>query len=352
MTGAHDDVTPRPVPGVADTVGLGGVHVDPVWRTRTALRPVEAALLRTWPVRRLGLVAHAGAVATVTTQTYSRLEHSLGVLGLVAHLAADDATTRVAALLHDVGHAPLSHTLEGIGGIDHHRTGARRVRGLGAVLADHGLDAEAVLATVAGERPSVLAPRPGLMTLDHLDSYVRSAHAHGRAMPAPADLLGDLTVDDGAVRTSAATASVLDGLVEAEVAYHRSELNVLAVGVVRHLVRRWVGDGGADAVARVGAMTDAELVAALLAHPRTADDTRRFLADPLAWRVVPAGPGAPPDGAEPVPAVRPYLTRALVTGQPTPRAVPAPALGHDHWVVPEGEARAQPRTDPAAHVWV
>ncbi len=151
----------RPVHPHTDTVGVDGHRTDPLWGTVTTLTPLERALLRTWPVRRLGHVAHAGAVATVTTQTFSRLEHSLGVLGLVAHLDGDDAVTRAAALLHDVGHAPLSHTLEGIAGIDHHVTGLTRVRALGGLLDEHGVDVDDVVATLSGTRPSVLDPRRG-----------------------------------------------------------------------------------------------------------------------------------------------------------------------------------------------
>lgn len=321
-----------PTPGVVDTVGLGGVHTDPLWGTVTTLSPLERALLRTWPVRRLGHVAHAGAVATVTTQTFSRLEHSLGVLGRVAHLDGDDPTTRAAALLHDVGHAPLSHTLEGIAGIDHHETGQERVRGLGDLLGAHGVDVDDVVATLRGDRSSVLRPRPGLVTLDHLDGYVRSARAHGRAMPSPARLLRRLALDGGVVRTDAAGARALARLAEAEVAYHRSPLNVLAVGVVRHLVRRWL-ERPADAGAVVG-MTDGELVAALLADPRTGDDARRFLSDPLAWCVVPARPGPVPAGVELVPGGRSYLARALVDGGPVPGRVPVPDRHADSWVLP------------------
>lgn len=141
---------------VSDTLGLGGVHVDPLWRTVTRLSPLETALLRTWPVRRLGLVAHAGAASLVTTQSYSRLEHSLGLLGLVASVDADDTVTRVAALLHDVGHLPFSHTLEGVRGLDHHTLGNATVLMLEGLLARHGVAASDVLATLGGSRPSAL----------------------------------------------------------------------------------------------------------------------------------------------------------------------------------------------------
>src|SRR5690625_1373094 len=97
-------------PDAADTLGIGGSWFDPLWRVPVELSPLERALLDSWPVRRLGMVAHAGAAALTTTQTYSRLEHSLGVLALVAHFAPQDALARATALLHDVGHLPFSHT--------------------------------------------------------------------------------------------------------------------------------------------------------------------------------------------------------------------------------------------------
>ncbi|MFE6777413.1 HD domain-containing protein [Streptomyces sp. NPDC057676] len=50
------------------------------------------------------------------------------MLALVAHFRPDDEALRAAALLHDVGHPPLSHTAEGLAGLDHHTIGARPLR--------------------------------------------------------------------------------------------------------------------------------------------------------------------------------------------------------------------------------
>jgi len=60
---------------VADTLGTNGVYSDPMWRVDVRLTDLERDLLRSWWVRRLGFVAHAGAAVIYTTQTYSRLEH-------------------------------------------------------------------------------------------------------------------------------------------------------------------------------------------------------------------------------------------------------------------------------------
>lgn len=163
----------------ADMLGEGGTYWDPLWRVGVVLTPLERDLLRCWPVRRLALVAYAGASSMVTTQAFSRLEHSLGVLALAAHFAPEDGLARAAALLHDTGHLPLSHTFEGVAGLDHHALGARRVRELADVLAAHGMDAEDVLAVGTGRRPSVLSGAPGALNLDHLDGLVRSGRAQG-----------------------------------------------------------------------------------------------------------------------------------------------------------------------------
>ncbi|WP_330316089.1 HD domain-containing protein [Streptomyces platensis] len=54
--------------------------------------------------------------------------HSCGVLALVAHFRPEDELLRVAALLHDIGNLPLSHTLEGVAGLDHHAIGVQLVQ--------------------------------------------------------------------------------------------------------------------------------------------------------------------------------------------------------------------------------
>jgi HD superfamily phosphohydrolase len=72
--------------GSCDTLGTGGTFRDPLWRAVVPLTALEQDLLRCWWVRRLNFVAHAGAAVIATTQSYSRLEHSLGLLALVVHL--------------------------------------------------------------------------------------------------------------------------------------------------------------------------------------------------------------------------------------------------------------------------
>src|SRR5690625_7447240 len=99
-------------PDAADTLGIGGSWFDPLWRVPVELSPLERALLDSWPVRRLGMVAHAGAAALTTTQTYSRLEHSLGVLALAPHSPPRAAPARPPGRLTAAGHRPSAPTRE------------------------------------------------------------------------------------------------------------------------------------------------------------------------------------------------------------------------------------------------
>ena len=265
-----------------DTLGLDGVWWDPLWRVEVRLTPLEHALLTSWPVRRLAFVAHAGGASITTTQGYSRLEHSLGVLALVAHFAPDDHDARLTALLHDVGHLPFSHTLEGLGGLDHHTLGRAAVR---ALAASHGFDAERVIALDEGLEPSVLTPVPGRLKLDHLDSFLRSGQAHGRTTTPPHELLRRLRLVDGAVDADPVTAAEVTDLAVREARAQRSAANLVPVTVLRALVGRLLDTGALD-TATFAAATDDELWARLTTDPATSTEARSLRRHPERWRML------------------------------------------------------------------
>jgi uncharacterized protein len=252
---------------VAGILGRDGVYRDPMWELAVRLTPLEEQLLRTWELRRLQFIAHAGASALTTHQTYSRLEHTLGLFALTAHFDADDLVARVAALVHDIGHLPFSHTLEGLAGLDHHVLGEQRTLGLRPLLAAHRMDVDEVLAVESGERPSVL--RAGVeergLKLDHLESFLRSGRAHARLVEPPPQTLRRLRVSGGAVHTDRGTARYLAELALGEAHYLCSWEDMVANGVLRGLVTLLLSD---DLLARMPSMTDDELWAVLLADPR------------------------------------------------------------------------------------
>lgn len=270
----------------ADTLGVDGLWTDPLWRVEVALTPLERDLLRSWWVRRLAFVSHAGAASITTTQTYSRLEHSLGVLALVAHFAPEDHEARAAALLHDIGHLPFSHTLEGIAGLDHHTIGHARIRELGPVLERHGTSAKRIIALDTGEQPSPLWASSGAMKLDHLDSFVRSGQAHGRTDLLPAELLSRCHLLDGGIDTDRATAHELTRLVVAEARAQRDAPNTVPIAVLRDLVNRALtSPAPAFGPVELTSMTEGDLWSALLNCEATRGRTLLLRRDPAAWRL-------------------------------------------------------------------
>lgn len=304
----------------ADTLGSEGVWFDPVWRVRVHLTSLEHELLATWWVRRLAFVSHAGAASITTTQTYTRLEHSLGTLALVAHFAPDDHAARAAALLHDVGHLPFSHTLEGIAGLDHHTIGHARIDELGSVLNHHGIAAERVIAIDAGEVPSPLRSAPGCMKLDHLDSFVRSGQAHGRTVIPPPEILASCRLVDGGVDTDAETAAELTRLVIAEARAQRAAPNVVPVAVLRSLVLDALKDPAAPIdPAALATMTDDELWSALLCAPSAREQARAFRRNPGAWQLLKHDDETADPKAEPLEHLiaRGYLSLPTISGAPT-----------------------------------
>lgn len=306
----------------ADTLGLGGTYFDPVWRVEVILSPLERALLESRPVRRLALVSHAGASSLTTTQSYSRLEHSLGLLALVAHFEPANALARAAALLHDIGHLPFSHSLEGLAGLNHHDLGHKRIRALAPLLNEHGMTAEQVIQIDAGLVPSPLhSPMQGLK-LDHFESFVRSGHAQGRTATSPSELLARVRLLDGTIDTDEATAAELVGLVAAEARAQRSAANVAPVAVLRHLVARVLGTPDGILPADLAELTDDQLWAVLISDQRTSEMTHQLREAPHSWAVTPHDPSTVrPTHALTHVITRGYLDVPTVDGEPARYAV-------------------------------
>ena len=261
-----------------------------MWRQRVYLTGLERDLLRCWWVRRLAFLVHAGAAAVSSTQSYSRLEHSLGLLALVARFEPDDLPARAAALVHDVGHLPLSHTFEGEAGLNHHYLGIERITQLEPVFDAHRVDVAAVISIVEGQRPSALHGPTQALRLDHLEGWFRSAHAHGRTREPPPDTLARLRLHNGAVDTDPETASYLVELAVGEARWRTSVPNVVATGLVRHLAQTLLVELDPAERQRVAAMTDHEFWVLLLTHPRTGPTADAFRRDPAAWTAVPIHP--------------------------------------------------------------
>ena len=155
---------------------------------------------------RLGGIAFLGAIDYVRAMSvnrgskapsYTRRQHSAGVLRLASShcdLARIDHADRLpayaAALLHDIGHFPLSHSMEKAAaeytGIDHHDATQAIIRGKSTIgrnvqkiLAEHGVDAGFVADLVAGKSDEYSGFFSGPITFDTIEGVCRTHNYNG-----------------------------------------------------------------------------------------------------------------------------------------------------------------------------
>ena len=163
--------------------------------------PAEALaidLIDTPPFQRLRRIRQLGpAFLTFHGAESSRFTHSLGVLHLARlalgqlerlHPELQEARPLVyaAALLHDVGHAPLSHSGEEMYGLRHELWSARLIREHPALrerleASRPGLAEEvaALLSPGGGPRPAVAALVSSQLDCDRLDYLLRDSYSTG-----------------------------------------------------------------------------------------------------------------------------------------------------------------------------
>lgn len=152
---------------------------------------VAGALLDTPTVQRLRHISQLGTVQLAyPSANHTRFEHSLGVYHLadraLAELSVEGRQAeriRAAALLHDVGHGPFSHNIEGLihrkTGNYHDDVGELLDSGaVGEVLRDHDLDPAHIAGLVAGEGQFGQLVS-GELDVDRMDYLVRDAHHTG-----------------------------------------------------------------------------------------------------------------------------------------------------------------------------
>jgi len=184
---------------------------------------VARDLLDTPPVQRLRRVSQLGtAVLVYPSANHTRFEHSLGVYHLadraLGHLGVEGqqaARVRVAALLHDVGHGPYSHNVEGLiarhTGRYHDEVAALLTEGpVARVLSEHGINPDRIADLVAGEGKFGQLVS-GELDVDRMDYLVRDAHHtgvpygtidHERLVRELRYVDGELVLDEGNVQTA------------------------------------------------------------------------------------------------------------------------------------------------------
>lgn len=161
----------------------GHIHLDSL-----AVRIIDTPQFqRLRRIRQLGLsnLVYPGA-------NHTRFEHSLGTYHLtcqLTHLIKDPQVQKevqIAALLHDIGHGPLSHTTEEL--IQHHtrrsHTDLQDIllarTHIAALLEDHEISPRKILKHIKGEtrESQILA---GNIDTDRMDYLLRDSHYTGAA---------------------------------------------------------------------------------------------------------------------------------------------------------------------------
>jgi HD superfamily phosphohydrolase len=145
---------------------------------------------------------------------YTRLQHSLGVARLALMYGSvcglsfiDRRLIFAAALLHDVGHAPLSHSLEPsfyqFFGIDHHQATRDILRGhvpigreLYKLLRGHEVDIDRLTAIISGNESSFHSFFSGPINFDTIEGILRTK-TYAQSVPnvVPPELLVDAAVN-------------------------------------------------------------------------------------------------------------------------------------------------------------
>lgn len=138
---------------------------------------------------------------------HSRYEHSLGVyhyagrvIGNLIKAGCVDKTQKNVllcyALLHDVGHGPMSHGIEPVTEFDHKRNGARVLRLFEPELDQVGVPVNRLLAMLEKRDPLGAIISDKRVGADLLDYLQRDAHHTGKRVADVSPILGHLVYED------------------------------------------------------------------------------------------------------------------------------------------------------------
>ncbi|MEK3762554.1 HD domain-containing protein [Paenibacillus sp. FSL R7-0337] len=257
---------------------------EPLWQLRIQLTDEEKALLRSKKVRRLHYIRHGGASFINTHHTYSRLQHTLGVFALIAHFEPDNHTLRAAALLHDIGHAPFSHTLESLPGVDHHEWTREAVfsQEIVDILVRANIRTTDVMDYIDGSKRSLLRNKDGILHADHLDSWVRSAFVGGYLTISTGELFEAMSYTNENLQFTLEAGKQVTELIWEEARMQASPANIGVNAIMRRLVSRLVHKDAFEA-AKLPIMMDTHIEQLLYSDPDTREEYEKLLME--SWRI-------------------------------------------------------------------
>jgi len=287
----------------------GSVRFDGLFRDLLEVPDLQ----RLHSIHQLGLayLVYPGA-------NHTRFEHSIGTFAVARRICAalqmdreEAKVVECAALLHDIGHLPYSHTLEFVlhnqFGIDHTEISRRLIRGKETVLSDsdrrilgrsptvtgvlekHGVDPDAVARLLEAKPPSLEAQKTlhrdkgqshfnskrylaqivnGPVDADQLDYLKRDAHYTGVAYGVIdlERLLQTLEVFNGDLVINRNGLSAIEGMLVARALMFSSVYFHKTVRISELMLAKAVEFLGEDDIQIIHSMTDASLLAYLVSR--------------------------------------------------------------------------------------
>ena len=240
------------------------------------------SLISTPQMQRLRWIKQLGLANLVYPgANHTRFEHSLGAYHLARvladHLGLDEVEklkVGAAALLHDVGHGPLSHATEAALSPYLRREHESvidllRKSELREVLGEHGLLPQEIQSTIYGENRlgQIVSSE---IDADRMDYLIRDSHYTGVAYGVIDHLrlikmmkvhLGDLVVESGGIQ--AATSLLISRLLMHPAVYYHHVCRISEC-MISGGIRRMIGDG--IEAGEIKAMDDEELFSSMTAH--------------------------------------------------------------------------------------
>ena len=168
-------------------------------------RPLIKRLLGTRAVDRLSSIRFLGAIDYTiykyprATVSYNRLQHSIGVMALCANAAEERDPSKlllwsVAGLLHDIGHAPFSHSIESVFvehfGMNHHKATHNIIKGespykkeVSSILKEYHIDVDHVLHILGKGDKTTSFMFGDTINLDTIEGVSRTLHYDNILLP-------------------------------------------------------------------------------------------------------------------------------------------------------------------------